>query len=309
MVHRARVERPARHRAGARSARGPESGPRPRLPEQPRRRLVHRARRGGPRSDRRRGAVCRHGSFRQSPGAPRLVRPGGPGAGAQLLRAGRAADGEAGGGAKPLFPAVSRLGPVPDGGARHGGYGDRLAGGHFGRLFAHQAGSATRLPAAHDHRPHLGARDRPGVYPGHQLGAVRRGAGRSHRLRLLVTARRRLRRRRDGDDARRHAAHLLRDPLRLALSAASVPLRYRLLRDHRPDLLFRHAAEDRRRRLVPAGHRIGNLHADDHVAARTPDPVRAAARRVRAARSLPEVAVSRAAAARAGDGGLPDRHP
>ena len=43
-----------------------------------------------------------------------------------------------------------------------------------GAYLAHQAGGAARLPAAHDHRPHLGARDGAGLHPGDQLAAVRR---------------------------------------------------------------------------------------------------------------------------------------
>ena len=44
------------------------------------------------RRHRRRGALRRHGPLRQGRGAHRLVQPGGAGAGAELLRPGRAAD-------------------------------------------------------------------------------------------------------------------------------------------------------------------------------------------------------------------------
>ena len=49
------------------------------------------ARRGVPGDDRRRSAVCGHGSFRQEAGARRLVHAGVAGAGAELFRPGRAA--------------------------------------------------------------------------------------------------------------------------------------------------------------------------------------------------------------------------
>jgi len=144
----------------------------------------------------------------------------GAGAGAQLLRPGRAADRAARGGEEPVLPAAAGLGALSDGRACHRGGGDRLAGGDLGDLFAHQAGGAARLPAAHDHRAHLPRREIGQVYiPSINwvlcvavLVAVV-GFGSSSRLAGAYG------RRGHRDDARRHAAHVLRDPLRLGLSA------------------------------------------------------------------------------------------
>ena len=50
---------------------------------------------------------------------------------------------------------------------------DRLAGDDLRRLLDHAAGDPARLPAAHDHRPHLGAARSGQIYmPGGQLDAA-----------------------------------------------------------------------------------------------------------------------------------------
>ena len=99
---------------------GAQPAARARVPHRPRHRIVRRARRGGARGHRRGGALCRHGPLRQGRGAHRLVQPGGAGAGAELLRPGRAAACvQPDGGAESVLPAASRLGALPDGRARH----------------------------------------------------------------------------------------------------------------------------------------------------------------------------------------------
>ena len=133
------------------------------LPHHARSRVLRRPRRGGARGHRRGSAVRRHGALRQGRGAHRLVQPGRAGAGAELLRPGRAVDGRAGSGDQSVLPPAAGLGALSDGGARHRRDGDRVAGRDLRRLFDHPAGDAARLPAAHDHGPHLGQGDRPGL--------------------------------------------------------------------------------------------------------------------------------------------------
>ena len=65
--------------------------------------------------DRRRGAVRRHGPLRQAPDPARLVRRGVAGAGAQLLRPGRAPARSTVGGRESVLLARAGLGPVSDG--------------------------------------------------------------------------------------------------------------------------------------------------------------------------------------------------
>ena len=60
---------------------------------------------------------------------------------------------------QPVLPGVSAVGALPDGGARHGGHGDRLAGDDLRRVLDDAAGDPARLPAAHGDPPHL--RDAP----------------------------------------------------------------------------------------------------------------------------------------------------
>ena len=80
---------------------------------------------------------------------------------------------------QPVLPARARLGADADGAARHRRHGDRLAGGHLGRLQRDPAGGAARLPAAPDDPPHLATRGRADLRAGVNAGAVRRGAWRS----------------------------------------------------------------------------------------------------------------------------------
>ena len=65
---------------------------------------------GGAGGDRRRGALRRHGALRPPPDPAGLVRRGAPRAGAQLLRAGRPAGSESGGGPQPVLRAGARRG-------------------------------------------------------------------------------------------------------------------------------------------------------------------------------------------------------
>ena len=76
--------------------------------------LSHPGRRRAGR-DRRRGALRRHGPFRQAPDPARLVRRGVAGAGAQLLRPGRAPARSTVGGRESVLLARAGLGPVSDG--------------------------------------------------------------------------------------------------------------------------------------------------------------------------------------------------
>ncbi len=191
-------------------------------------RVVRRARLGAARRDRRRGAVRRHGPFRQAPDPHRLVRPRAPGAGAQLLRPGRAADRRPGRRSRTRSISPSRLGALSDGRARDGGDGDRLAGDDLRRLLDDQAGDPARLPAAHDDPAHLGAGRSGQIYvPAVNWMLLLVVVARGDRLRLLVAARLGLRRRGDGHDADHDRPHLLRHPLRLGLSAVAVRRRDR----------------------------------------------------------------------------------
>ena len=121
---------------------------------------------------RRRGAVRRHGALRPRADPPRLGRPRAAGARAQLHGPGRAADGAT---RRRIENPFYRLFPAGCAGAGdragHAGGDHRLAGGDLGRLLDDQAGDPARLPAAHGAALHLGARGRPDLHAGGELGA------------------------------------------------------------------------------------------------------------------------------------------
>ena len=99
-----------RHRPQSRGAARARSQPRGALPDAAWLRLVRGAGRGAARLHRRGGAVRRHGAFRQGADPHRLVRPGVPGAGAQLFRPGRAADRQSRGARQSVLPARAGAG-------------------------------------------------------------------------------------------------------------------------------------------------------------------------------------------------------
>ena len=128
------------------------------------------------------------GHFGRHADPPRLVRVRAPRAGAELLRAGRAAARATRAPPTARSTGSSRTGAAdPDGRAGDGGDGDRLAGGDLRRVQRDPAGRAARLPAAPDDPPHLRAR-RADLRAGGQLGAVRGGRRARDRLRLLDQA-------------------------------------------------------------------------------------------------------------------------
>ena len=135
-----------------------------------------------------------------------------------------------------------------------------------------------------DDPPHLGAHHRPDLRAGGQLGPARRGARGRGRLRLVVEARVGLRRRGDGHDAGDHVPHLLRDPLRLGLSALALPAGHRPLHGRRRRVPVRRAAQGPGGRLVPAGARRRGVLRHDDLAPRPRAAVPAMERRVDAAR-------------------------
>ena len=86
------------------------------------------------------------GHFGKRADPHRLVRPRAAGAGAELLRTGRAADGEPDGDRESVLPAASGLGALSDGRPRDRRHGHRLAGDDLGHLLAHasrRSSSAT----------------------------------------------------------------------------------------------------------------------------------------------------------------------
>src|ERR1043166_7514379 len=109
VVRVARGGRRVEHCQAARDPGGARPAPRVQFRNRARLRLVRRARRGAARDHRRRSALCRHGAFRQARHPPGMVRPGGPGAGAELFRPGRTADRASQGTGEPVLYLVCRL--------------------------------------------------------------------------------------------------------------------------------------------------------------------------------------------------------
>jgi KUP system potassium uptake protein len=95
------------------------------------------------------------------------------GPGAELLRPGRAAALSNPDALENPFYLSFPLGALPDGGARHRGHRDRLAGHHLRRLFDDAAGDAAGLPAAHGDAMHTSSRShRPDLRAGSELDAA-----------------------------------------------------------------------------------------------------------------------------------------
>ena len=96
---------------------------------------------------------------------------------------------------RPFFVLDAASSCLPDGAARDGGHGRRVAGHDLRRLLADAAGGAARLPAARPDHPHLGHHRGADLRPGgerlpdgrlHRAGAGRRqleqpGGGLRHR--------------------------------------------------------------------------------------------------------------------------------
>ncbi len=102
-----------------------------------------------------RGDVRRHGPLRQATHSHRMVRPGGPCAGLELLRPGCAADWPSGSDQQSVLPRISFLGAVSDGRFGHGGHHHRLAGHHLGRVLHDAAGNPAGLSAADECPAHF----------------------------------------------------------------------------------------------------------------------------------------------------------
>ena len=84
-----------------------------------------------------RGALRRHGPLRRARRSAARGSSSCAGAGAQLLRPGRAAARRPGGDQEPVLPARAAVGADPAGGPRDLRGGHRVAGGDLGRLLAH----------------------------------------------------------------------------------------------------------------------------------------------------------------------------
>ena len=118
---------------------------------------------------RRRGAVRRHGPFRQGADSPRLDLHRDAGAGLQLFRPGRDADRESGGHQQSLLPDGARLVAVAPGHARDRGHRHRLAGGDLGRVLGDHAGGELGVAAALARRAFLGGQRRADLRADHEL--------------------------------------------------------------------------------------------------------------------------------------------
>jgi hypothetical protein len=121
------------------------------------------ARRRRPGGDGGGGAIRRHGAFWSAADPVCVVQLCHAGAPAQLFRPRGAPNPRPRRGGQPLLSACASMGALSHGGVGDLGYGDSLAGGHFGGVLAYAPSNSTRLSPAARNPPHLGARDRPGI--------------------------------------------------------------------------------------------------------------------------------------------------
>ncbi len=207
LVPQHRGARHREHRADAGDPRGAEPVLRRRVLGAVAGARVHRARRGVPRHDRRRGALRRHGPLRRAADPARVVRSRAAVARDQLLRTGRAGAARSARRRESVLPPRARFDAAADGRARHRGDRHRFAGDHLRRVLHHPAGLAPGLPAAHPRAAHLGRRTRTDLHPPRELADARRGARTGRGLRFVHQSRGGLRHR----GVRHHAAHHVPD--------------------------------------------------------------------------------------------------
>ena len=172
------------------------------------------------------------------------------------------------GGHQSVLQRGAQLGALSDGDRRDRGRDDRVAGADFRRLLADTAGHAIGICSAHAPDPHLAHLHRPDLPARHQLDALAGdgciGAG----VQDVGCPGIDLRRGRHRHDADHHDS-LCRGPVPdLALADLGRGEPYLRLPDRRPRLLRRQHGQVRRRRLVPARGRVGDLPADEHLAPR-----------------------------------------
>ncbi|CAA9366888.1 MAG: Kup system potassium uptake protein, partial [uncultured Gemmatimonadetes bacterium] len=261
-----------------------------------------------PGGDGRRGAVRGHGALRQEAHPVHLVHPGPSRAGAQLLRAGGADPARPQGGGAPVLPHGAAVGHLSPGRARYAGHGDRVAGGDLGRLLAHAAGGAARLPAAHGDRAHLGAGDGADLHPRGELGADggvhRAGAG----LPVVQPAGGGVRRGGDHGHGVHHHPLRLRGAHAVEVERAARGAAGLRLPGGGPGVLGRQHRQDPAGRLVPARHRGGDVRRDDHLEEGPPDPGVAAAVAHAPHRAVHDGRGEEPARPRGGDGRVHVRH-
>ena len=203
VVHRPR--RAGRTRDRTRSGRA--GGVRPDLRRalrrgEPARRVRRlRCRRAG--SHRNRGALRRHGAFRQDADPARMGVLRHAGAVTQLFRTGRAGPQRSRRHPEPVLPACAGVGPRAAADPRDRGGDHRVAGGDLRRVLADARGDPDGLLPPPDDPAHVGARDRPDLRAVHQLDAADRDHRACHRIPEFGQPRRCLRHRRDDGDADR----------------------------------------------------------------------------------------------------------
>ena len=186
------------------------------------------------------------------------------GAGAELLRPGRAAAGESERDLQPVLPDGAELAAAGDHRAGDCGDGDRFAGGDLRRVLDHAPGAESRLPAAAARVAFLGRRDRPGVRADRELAAVRGHDDADPGVPILERAGGRVRHRDFQHDADRqhpgdHAvARAARKPHRRPADGGA-----RRSSSGRARVLPLEPAEVRRRRLAADRRRDTGLRADD----------------------------------------------
>ena len=118
-------------------------------------------------------------------------------------------------------------GPEGDGRARDGGDGDRVPGGHLGRVLGDPAGDPARVPAADEHPPHVEAHHRADLHPDRELAPARVGHRARPHVPLADGACERLRHRPERHLRHEHAARVRRVPDAVAKAAVGWSCRAR----------------------------------------------------------------------------------
>ncbi len=235
---------------------------------------LHRVRRDRgrrPLHHRRRGALRRHGAFRQAGDRAGLVPLRLPGAHPELPGPGGSDPHPARRRGEPVLPADPGMGAAAHGRPRHHGDGDRLTSRDLGRLLGQPAGHAAGLPAGAAGEADQRARRWAGVPPGGQRRAVHRRSRARARLRDVGATGHCVRCRRHGGAAHRHRAHARGGEAPVALAAVEAHAGRGGLRRRGARLPLRQPRQDRPRRVAAPARRHDRVRGDDDVAAGAQD--------------------------------------
>ena len=220
--------------------------------------------------DRRRGALRRHGPFRQAAHPIRVVLARAAGAAVQLLRPGCALVARCAGCAAAVLLARAGMGTLSTRGSRDGCRDHRLSGAHLRRVLADAASHPARIRSAAGCRTHVVAGSGTDLCSAGQRRPRSRNNPNCDRIQILERAGCGIRHCSDNDDGHHGLAATRYCNGTLEMAPSGRIGRDGVISYDRSFVLRREPAEGAARRLAATRHGYSHLHADDHVEDRPP---------------------------------------